>query len=98
MTFTCFAELAPKLFPDSKIAGQWGGHGRDGMRMTKGNYFLTEGIAPFLKSELIEILRNSFFSVNVDESSVNKKTELDVHASFWKDNQIKKQKVKFRCQ
>ena len=93
VTFTCFAELAPKLFPDSKIARQWGGHGRDGMRMTKGNYFLTEGIAPFLKSELIEILRNSFFSVNVDESSVNKKTELDVHVSFWKDNQIQKQNL-----
>ena len=87
MTFTCFAEIVPTLFPDSKIAQRWGGHGRDGMRHTKGDYFLTEGIAPFLKSELVENLKTTFFSVSVDESSVNKKTELDVNVSYWRNKE-----------
>ena len=76
--FTCFAQLAPTLFPDSKIAERWGGLGRDGMRRTKGDYFLMNGIAPFLKEELVENLRKFFFSISVDESLVNKKTELDL--------------------
>ena len=81
--FTCFSEIVPKLFPDSEIAKKWGSSGtRTGMRSTKGDYFCTHGLHPFLLEELLQILRKNPFSLNVDESGVNKKTQVDVNASF----------------
>ena len=79
--FTCFGALAEKIFPDSNIAKRWSGT-KDGMRQTKGDYFLTHGVYEFNHQNLIKILRNCHFSVNIDESSVNKKSQLDVNVSF----------------
>ena len=42
-SFACFGNLAHRIFPDSKIAKRWSGT-RDGMRKTKGDYFLTHGV------------------------------------------------------
>jgi hypothetical protein len=56
--FTCFANLAPKLFSDSNIAKRWGSE-KEGMRKTKGDYFQ-------IKEDLSEKLRTNFFSLNID--------------------------------
>ena len=53
------------------------------MRATKHNYFLTHGTYPFLMEELATILRDSFFSLNFDESSINHTTQLDANVSIF---------------
>ena len=63
------------MFPDSKLALDWGSLNK-GMRQNKGDYFATHGIGPFLKEELNQSLRKCFFSLNFDESSVNKTSQL----------------------
>ena len=80
-SFTCFGALAEKIFPDSNIAKRWSGS-KDGMRQTKGDYFLTHGVYEFHHKNLIKKLKSNFFSVNIDESSVNSKSQLDVNVSY----------------
>ena len=87
--FTCFAEMAPRFFPDSPIAKMWQS-GKMGMRASKGDYFGSYGIHPHLQEELVEILRSSPFSINFDESSVNKESNLDVNVSYWKNGRVQK--------
>lgn len=87
--FTCFAEIAPRLFPDSEVAKKWN-TGKMGMRASKGDYFASYGIYPHLQEELVEILRTCYFSINFDESSVNKETNLDVNVSYWKGSRVLK--------
>ena len=73
--FTCFSRIVQKLFPDSPIAQKWGSPGTlTGLRATKGDYFCTHGLHPFLLEELLQILRKNPFSINIDESGVNSKT------------------------
>ena len=72
--FYCSSQLFPKMFPDSKLALDWGALNK-GMRQNKGDYFATHGIGPFLKEELNQSLRKCFFSLNFDESSVNKPSQ-----------------------
>ena len=79
--FSCFGDLAARIFPDSNIARRWSGT-KDGMRTTKGDYFLTHGVYDYHHQNLINILKCTFFSINIDESSVNKKSLLDVNVSF----------------
>ena len=84
--FSCFADLVPQLFPDSEIARLWGtSRGKHGLRATKADYFGTEGIAPYLHNELVSLLRKNYFSLNLDESSVNSKTQLDLNVSLNSD-------------
>ena len=45
------------------------------MRLTKGDYFLTHSLYEFNHQNLINMLKNNFFSVNFEESSVNIKRE-----------------------
>ena len=52
------------------------------MRTTKGDYFLTHGVYDYHHQNLINILKCTFFSINIDESSVNRKSLLDVNVSF----------------
>ena len=80
-SFTCFGNLASRIFPDSNIAKRWSGN-KDGMRQTKGDYFLTHGVYEFHHQKLVNKLRKTFFSVNIDESAVNHKSQLDVNVSF----------------
>ena len=80
-SFTCFGDLARRIFPDSNIAKRWSGT-KDGMRQTKGDYFLTHGTYLFHHQKLTNTLRDSFFSINIDESAVNRKSQLNVNVSF----------------
>ena len=90
--FTCFAKIAPKLFPDSNIAKLWS-ESSEGMRRTKGDYFLTHGLHPYIHNNLVEYLRSNKFSLNFDESSVNKTSQLDLNVSFIKDSSTVKQNL-----
>lgn len=81
---SCFSDCVSQLFPDSDIAKLWNSS-EHGMRETKGDYFVSHGIAKFQREELEKILRENYFSVNFDESSINKRTELDINVSFIKD-------------
>ena len=81
--FTCFSKIVPKLFPDSEIAKLWGVSGGKGsLRCTKRDYLCTHGIHPFLQDQLLQVLRQNFFSLDIDESSVLNKTQLDVNVSY----------------
>ena len=86
---TCFSNCVSELFSDSKVAKMWNSSVH-GMRETKGDYFVSHGIAKFQREELEEILSNNFFSLNFDESSINKRTELDLNVSFVKDDRVVK--------
>ena len=86
---TCFSDTVGELFPDSEIAKLWSSQ-EQGMRETKGDYFVSHGIAKFQQQELANILKESFFSLNFDESSINKKTELDINVSFVKKDRVVK--------
>ena len=67
-----------------------------GMRETKGDYFITHIIAKFQNKELDTILRNNFFSLNFDESSINKKTELDINVCYVNNSHGRVVKTNFR--
>ena len=84
--FYCSSQLFPQMFPDSKLALEWGSKNK-GMRQSKGDYFATHGIGPFLKEELNQSLRKCFFSLNFDESSVNKTSQLDINVSYWNETE-----------
>ena len=62
------------------------------MRKTKGDYFGIHGIAKFEQDELDKILCNNFFSINFDESSLQKLklTELDINVSFVRGDRVVK--------
>ena len=79
--FTCFAEQAPKIFPDSPIAQKWA-TGKTGFRSTKADYFATHGIYPHQLQKTIENLRSKFFSINFDETSINGESQLAVNVSY----------------
>jgi hypothetical protein len=51
------------------------------MRRNKGDYFLTHGLHPHLQELLVKTLRSNFFSLNFDESAVNKTSQLDLNVS-----------------
>ena len=90
--FTCFAELAPRLFPDSNIARRWS-QSNQSMRRSKGDYFLTHGLHPHLQKILVETLQTNFFSLNFDESAVNKTSQLDLNVIFVKNKKAVKQNL-----
>lgn len=48
-------------------------------------------IHPHLHEKLVETLRTTFFCLNIDESSVNKATQLDINCSFPRGDQIVKE-------
>ena len=85
----CIADCLPSMFPDSKVAKMWS-KGKTSMRATKADYFLTHGLYPFQKIELVKILQKSFFSANFDESSVNRTTQMDINISFFHEGRVKK--------
>ena len=70
------------MFPDSEIAKDWGSHNK-GMKKTKGDYFVCYGIHHFLKEELANKLRKSFFSLNFDERTVLQSSQIDINVSYW---------------
>ena len=58
--FTCFGNLASRIFPDSSIAKRWSGS-KDGMRQTKGDYFLMHGLYEYHHQKLVDKLKKPFF-------------------------------------
>ena len=75
--FDCSAELFPRMFPNSKLAVDWGKKGGSGMHRTKGDYIATHGIYSHNRQDLVKKLQKLFFSINFDESSVLDKSQLD---------------------
>ena len=69
------------MFPDSEVAKLWSTN-NNGLGSTKGDYYGLNGIAPFLKGDLIEKLQTSFFSLSFDESSINSTSQLDLNVSY----------------
>ena len=63
------------------------------MRRTKGDYFLTHGLHPHLQKILVETLQSNFFSLNFDESAVNKTSQLDINVSFINNKKAVKQNL-----
>ena len=58
-----FKEVLGKILPDSKIAQRWK------CSRTKTTVLITKVIGPYLMEELAKLLKNSFFSLLVDEST-----------------------------
>ena len=89
--FDCSAELFPRMFPDSKLAADWGKKGGPGMHRTKGDYLATHGIFLQNRETLIKNLQNCFFSINFDESSILDKSVLDINVSYLVNYRVIKQ-------
>ena len=87
--FNCSSKLFPKMFADSAIAREWG-KPKKGLYRTKGDYFGSDGIHIFLKEELVMKLRNAFFSLNFDKSSVLQTSQLNINVSFWEGSGVTK--------
>ena len=79
--FSCFSKVVGDMFPDSEVAKLWSTN-NNGLGSTKGDYYGLNGIAPFLKGDLIEKLQTSFFSLSFDESSINSTSQLDLNVSY----------------
>ena len=90
---TCFSDCVSEIFPDSEVAKLWNTR-EHGMRETKGDYYISHGIAKFQQEELEKTLRTNFFSLNFDESSINKRTELDLNVSFVQKDRVVKTNFK----
>ena len=65
------------------------------MRRTKGDYFLTHGTYAYHHQKLINTLKKSFFSINIDESAVNRKSQLDINVSYVDTEKRKALKLNF---
>ena len=74
--FDCFNLLLPAMFPDSDIAKLFS------VGRTKAGYLLTEGIGPHYRQQVLECMKVHPFSLNFDESTVNKSQQLNI----WKDH------------
>ena len=72
----CLSNLLPVMFPDSKYVKEMN------LGRTKANYLLTKGISPHLKEMLFSLMRKFPFSLNFDESTVNKSQQLNINVSY----------------
>ena len=87
--FKCSSDLFPRMFPDSEIAKLWAKKGKYGMGKTKGDYFGTHGLHPFLTDELItDIKASPGYSINFDESDELKRSQLNINISFIKEDKV----------
>ena len=80
----CLAELVPLIFPDSNIAKNMKLH------QDKGIYLFEHGVALNLKNN-VQQMRLHPFSLNYDESTKGKRSQLNVNVSHRnKHNRIQK--------
>ena len=79
------------MFPDSKLAADWGKKGGPGMHRTKGDYLATHGIFLQNRETLIKNLQNCFFSINFYESRILDKSLLDINVSYLVNYRVIKQ-------
>ncbi|XP_015907180.1 uncharacterized protein [Parasteatoda tepidariorum] len=81
-------EIFPKMFSDSKIASEFS------VSRTKLSYIVSDGIGPFLKSDLIHEINKygAYYSIQIDETPIQEKRtqQLDVLIRFYSEM---KQKV-----
>ena len=79
--------LFHRMFPDSAIASSFK------CGETKTSYLISHGIAPYLKSQLVEKLRSeSAMFVLLFDESMNSKTQskqMDVHLRFWIGDEVR---------
>ena len=74
------------MFSDSKISENFK------LSKTKCGYYLTYGIAPYLKSNIIKsILKAPYFTIMLDKSlnSVLQNEQMDIHIRYWSDEDSK---------
>ena len=75
----CLNTLLPQIFHDSKIAASMS-FGR-----TKAGYLITDGLGPYYHQKIVNNMKHRPFSINVDESTVNKKQQININASIVSD-------------
>ena len=76
------------MFSDGKIAENFK------LSKTKCGYYLTYGIAPYLKSNITKsILKAPYFTIMFDESlnSVLQNEQMDIQIRYWSDEDCKVQ-------
>ena len=74
------------MFSDSKISEN------SNLSKTKCGYYLTYGIAPYLKFNIIKsILKAPYFTIMLDKSlnSVLQNEQMDIHIRYWSDEDSK---------
>ena len=78
----CLNTLLPKIFPDSKIAGQMK------LGRTKASYMLQYGVGEYYHKQIVKCMNTYPFSLNIDESDVNKKGVVNINVSFRNDDNL----------
>ena len=78
----CLNTLLPKIFPDSKIAGQMK------LGRTKASYMLQYGVGEYYHKYIVKCMNTYPFSLNIDESDVNKKGVVNINVSFRNDDNL----------
>ena len=73
----CAGELFQQMFPDSKTAAKMT------FSESKQGYEITHCRGPYYQTQLVERLRREFFSVNIDESTVLKTTQLALTVQYY---------------
>ena len=77
----CAGRLFQQMFPDSKIAAKMT------FSDSKQGYEITHGLGPYYNDQLVARLRCEFFSVNIDESTVLKTSQLALTVRYFHRNQ-----------
>jgi hypothetical protein len=75
----CLNTLIPLMFNDSKVAKGWN------MGRTKASTILTHGIDPYLREQVLDLMRRKHFSLNFDESTVNHDQLIALNVSVMSD-------------
>ena len=83
--YDCFNVLLPIMIPDSMIVKEMK------LGRTKAGYLLTEGLAPHYHQLVVSAMKKHPFSVNFDESTVNKSQQLNNNVAIRNEyNRIEK--------
>jgi len=65
------------MFPDSKIAAKFS------FSDSKQGYVITHGLGPYYNDSLKELLKSEFFSINIDESTILKSSQLAITVRYF---------------
>ena len=83
----CDANLMPHLFHDSQVVKLWD------IRRTKLTYFATHGLYPYFHGKTVQAMKDRFYSINFDESTVNGVSQLDINVSYLDKDLIVKKRM-----
>lgn len=73
----CTSTLFAQMFPDSKIAAKFS------FSDSKQGYEVTHGLGPYYSSNLTSRLQSEYFSINIDESTVLKSSQLAITCRYF---------------